>query len=169
MVHYLLSVVDTLEFSVSACSRAPRGEEKDGVDYHFLSVEEFKTRISEDAFVEWEEVYQDHFYGTLKSEIERIWEAGKTVIFDVDVEGGINLKNYFGEQALSIFVQPPSVDVLEKRLRSRQTDSEDRIQTRLAKAEIELAKSNQFDEIIVNDDLETACQEVKQLVENFLS
>lgn len=169
LVHYLLQEVDTLAFSISACSRAPRGAEKTGVDYHFLSVDEFKKKIDEDAFIEWEEVYKDHFYGTLKSEIERIWQDGKTVIFDVDVEGGINLKSYFGDQALSIFIQPPSVSVLEERLRSRKTDSEERIQTRLAKAEIELAKADQFDEIVVNDDLKTACGEVKQRVENFLS
>lgn len=168
LVHHLLSLELGLAFSISACTRAPRGEEKDGEDYYFLDLEEFKKRIQADAFVEWEEVYQDHFYGTLKSEVERIWKIGKTVIFDVDVVGGLNLKKYFKEQALAIFVMPPDLPTLEKRLRGRGTDSEDRIQKRLEKAKQELAVAEQFDRVILNDELSKAKQEAEHLVNSFI-
>lgn len=168
IVKHLLSCGLNLSFSISACTRPKRGLEKDGIDYYFLSVEDFKKRIENDAFIEWEEVYQDHFYGTLKNEIQRIWDANKHVIFDVDVIGGLNLKKHFGEKALSIFVMPPSIEVLEERLRGRGTDAEDRIQKRLAKAEKELAMANQFDWTLYNNDLETACKEAENQVRKFL-
>src|SRR5690606_26424569 len=146
-----------LEFSVSACSRGPRPNEKDGIDYYFLGVDEFKHRIQQDAFLEWEEVYTDNFYGTLKSEIERIWSNGNTVIFDVDVVGGLNLKRIFGDHALAVFVQPPTVDELEKRLRYRSTETEEKINQRMAKAQKELSYARDFDVVLVNDNLEEAC------------
>jgi len=168
LVKHLLSQNLGLEFSISACTREKRGKERNGVDYYFLSIDEFRNKIQENAFVEWEEVYADHFYGTLKSEIERIWKEGKTVIFDVDVVGGLNLKKYFGKSALAIFVMPPDLKTLEERLRSRGTDSEERIQNRLAKSKQELITADQFDHIILNDDLEKSKKEASQLVENFL-
>ncbi|MBN4072404.1 guanylate kinase [Crocinitomix catalasitica] len=167
LVHYLLNELDNLAFSVSACSRDPRTEEKDGIDYHFLSVEEFKQKIENDDFVEWEEVYENNFYGTLKSEVEKSWAAGKMVLFDVDVEGGINLKNYFGDQAMSIFIHPPSIKILEQRLRNRKTDSEENIKRRLAKASQELSKAAQFDTILINDELQEACIQLKLLTQGF--
>jgi guanylate kinase len=169
IVRYLLGCNLGLEFSVSATSRQRREQETHGKDYYFLSVEEFKTRIENGDFVEWEEVYTDNFYGTLKSEIERIWANGKAVIFDVDVEGGLNLKKVFGEKALSIFVKPPSPDSLEKRLRSRATETEDSIARRMGKAAKELTYSNKFDVVLLNDDLDTACHEAKTLVTKFLN
>ncbi|MCG8577538.1 MAG: guanylate kinase [Flavobacteriales bacterium] len=168
LVHYLLREMDQLAFSISACSREPRGREEDGIDYHFLSVEEFKQKIEEDAFVEWEEVYENSFYGTLKSEVERNWALGKTVVFDVDAEGGINLKKYFGEQALSVFIKPPSLFVLEQRLRGRRTETEESIQKRLSKANQELEKSVHFDYVLLNDNLEKACHEAKAKVLDFI-
>jgi guanylate kinase len=167
IVHHLLKQNLGLEFSISACTRDKRGEEIHGKDYYFLSVEEFQNKVEENAFIEWEEVYTDHCYGTLKEEIERIWAAGKHVIFDVDVIGGINLKKYFGEDALSIFVMPPSMADLESRLRGRGTDSEDRIIKRLAKAKQELITADQFDKIVLNKDLETAKLEAVNLVSEF--
>lgn len=169
IVHYLLKQNLGLEFSVSACSRNPRTNEVNGRDYHFLGLEGFKSHIEKDAFVEWEEVYTDNFYGTLKSEIDRIWSNGKTVIFDVDVIGGLNLKRIFGEQALAIFVQPPSYEELEKRLRKRSTESEDKIQQRMKKANTELAFAPEFDLILVNDNLDAACKKAHDLVSNFLN
>lgn len=169
IVHYLLKENKDLEFSVSACSREPRPNEVNGKDYHFLGVEGFKAKIDEAAFVEWEEVYTNNFYGTLKSEIERIWAKGKTVIFDVDVIGGLNIKRIFGEQAIAVFVQPPSFDELEARLRKRSTETEDKIQQRMAKAKNELAFSNDFDCILVNDNLEQACKKAVAMVANFLN
>ncbi|MEX2379655.1 MAG: guanylate kinase, partial [Vicingaceae bacterium] len=157
-----------LEFSISACTREKRGQEKNGVDYYFLSIDEFRNKIKSDEFIEWEEVYKDHLYGTLKSEIERIWEKGQTVIFDVDVVGGLNLKKYFGDAALSVFVMPPDLKTLEERLRNRGTDSEERIQNRLAKSKQELITADQFDHIILNDDLKRAKEEATQLVKNFI-
>lgn len=157
-----------LEFSVSACSREPRPNEVNGKDYYFLGIEGFKQQIEQDAFVEWEEVYTDHFYGTLRSEIEQIWENGHTVIFDVDVIGGLNLKRFFGENALAVFVQPPSYDELEKRLRYRSTETEEKIQQRMAKAKAELAKANEFDVVLVNDTLEHAIEKATELVHNFI-
>ncbi len=168
IVHGLLGRMDNLAFSISACSRAPRPNEIDGKDYYFLSVEDFKTRIDSGDFIEWEEVYKDHFYGTLKSEVERLWELNKTVVFDVDVFGGINLKSYFGENALSFFIQPPSIGTLEQRLRNRKTESEDKIQTRLKKAAEELKMSDRFDRIVVNDNLDLTIDEVEKYVKEYL-
>ncbi|HEC45165.1 MAG TPA: guanylate kinase [Bacteroides sp.] len=169
IVRHLLSKGLNLEFSVSACSRKPRGNEVHGKDYYFFSVEEFRRGIEEDEFIEWEEVYQDHYYGTLKSELERIWNKGKHVIFDVDVVGGKNLKTIFKEKALAVFVQPPSIEILGQRLRDRSTDSEEKILDRLAKASREMEYSKNFDRIIVNDRLEDTLTEAKQVVLNFLT
>lgn len=168
IVRYLLGSHLGLEFSVSACSRNRRPNEVHEVDYHFLTIEEFRDKINNGAFIEWEEVYTDNYYGTLKSEIERIWSLGKHVIFDVDVKGGLNLKKYFGDKALAVFVMPPSIDHLEKRLRSRNTESEESIRRRIDKAASELEYAPQFDVILLNDDLETACQEALQKVSAFL-
>ncbi len=168
IVHALLNANIGLEFSVSACSRDPRPMEKDGTDYHFLGLEGFKQKIEEDAFVEWEEVYTHNFYGTLKSEIERIWKNGKTVVFDVDVIGGLNLKRIFGDNALAIFVQPPSYSELEKRLRHRSTESEEKIQQRMSKATKELEFAKDFDYILINDNLEKAIEKAKELVVDFI-
>lgn len=168
IVHHLLKVFPELEFSVSACSRAKRKEETHGVDYYFISVEEFKKKIENNEFVEWEEVYADNFYGTLKVEIERIWNKGKHVIFDMDVVGGINLKKKFGDAALSIFVMPPSIEHLEKRLKLRETETPESIARRLGKAVNELKTSNQFDKVILNDNLETAFAEAEKIVAAFL-
>ncbi|MBX7094775.1 MAG: guanylate kinase [Flavobacteriales bacterium] len=168
IVHHLLSLDLGLEFSVSACSRAMRHNEKNGVDYYFLSVEEFKSKISQNAFIEWEEVYTDNFYGTLKSEIERIWSHGKHVIFDVDVVGGLNLKKAFGHRALSIFVKAPSLAHLEERLKSRSTETPESIARRMGKAEKEMAYSEKFDHVLLNDNLERAFAEAEQVVRNFL-
>lgn len=158
-----------LSFSISATSRAPRGEEVDGKDYYFLSHEEFKARVERDEFLEWEEVYRGTCYGTLKSEVERIWNEGKVIVFDVDVNGGKNIKRYFGKAALSIFVMPPSVEVLEQRLRSRGTDSEEAIVKRLARSAEELKQAPQFDVTIVNDDLRRAVEETRNVIERFLN
>lgn len=168
IVHALLQTMNNLAFSVSACSRAPRGNEQNGVDYHFLSVEDFKEKIKQNAFIEWEEVYQDMFYGTLKSEVERIWSEGKTVVFDVDVVGGLNLKNIFQKQALSVFINPPSVEILEERLRARKTDSEEKIQLRLAKSLQELESAEKFDVIINNEVLFETIDEAKKIVNQFI-
>jgi guanylate kinase len=169
LVHYLLRNITDLEFSVSATSRGPRGREEDGVDYHFLSIADFKKRIENEEFIEWEEVYEDNFYGTLKSEVQRAWKQGKTVVFDVDAEGGINLKKIFGKNALSIFVKPPSLFVLEQRLRDRRTETEESIQRRLSKAQGELDKAVHFDYILMNDSLEKACLEAQDLVNKFIA
>ena len=168
IVHFLLGKISDLAFSISACSREPRLNEKDGVDYHFLGVQGFKQKIAEDAFLEWEEVYTDNFYGTLKSEIERIWAEGKTVIFDVDVVGGLNLKRIFGDKALAVFVKPPSYEELENRLRYRSTESEDKIKMRMDKAHRELEMAGEFDVVLVNDDLEFACEEALSITLNFI-
>ena len=169
IVHYLLKESLGLEFSVSACSREPRKNEINGKDYYFLGLEGFKDQIDKEAFIEWEEVYTNNFYGTLKSEIERIWANGKSVIFDVDVIGGLNLKRIFGEQALSVFVKPPSYEVLEKRLRNRSTETEDKIQQRMKKANEEFAYAPEFDIILINDNLDEACKTAKEMVSEFLS
>lgn len=169
IVHYLLDVFPKeLAFSISACSREKRANELEGKDYYFLSVEHFKQKIKSDEFVEWEEVYTDHFYGTLKAEVARIWALGKTVIFDVDVVGGLNLKKYFGEQALAIFVMPPSIDALETRLRERSTETERSIARRIGKASQEIKRAKEFDRVILNDDLKIALDEAELLVKNFL-
>ncbi len=169
IVKVLLATQERLSFSVSACSRAPRGQEIDGKDYHFIGVSGFKSKIHNNEFVEWEEVYKDHFYGTLKTELNFIWRNNKTVVFDVDVVGGVNLKKKFGANALSIFVMPPSIDVLEERLRNRKTDSEDRINQRLSKAAQEIELSEDFDVIIENDRLEEAISQATKVVNEFLA
>lgn len=168
IVHKLLDRMDELAFSISACSRDPRPNETPDQDYYFLSVEEFRNKIKEDAFIEWEEVYKDHFYGTLKAEVERLWEKGKTVVFDVDVYGGINLKKYFGENALSFFIQPPSIEVLEERLRNRKTETEEKIRTRLKKATEELQQREQFDRVVVNGNLDLTVDEVENYIKEYL-
>ena len=157
-----------LYFSISCTSRAPRGTEQNGVEYFFLTPEEFRTKIQNDEFVEYEEVYENRFYGTLKSQVEKQLNAGQNVVFDVDVKGGVNIKKFYGKDALSVFIQPPSVEELRKRLVGRATDSQEAIETRLAKASYELTFANQFDTIIVNDDLETAKKNTLQLVQTFL-
>ena len=168
IVRYLLKKVKNLEFSVSATSRKKRAYEIDGHDYHFLSVEAFKKCIQDDKFIEWEEVYADNYYGTLKSEIERIWSEEKHVIFDVDVMGGIELKSILGEKALSIFVQPPSFEELETRLRNRGTESPESLHRRLGKAKSELQFASEFDYILVNDTLEIAEKEAELVIQSFL-
>ncbi len=157
-----------LSFSVSACSRNARKGETHGKDYYFLSVDEFRNRIAKNDFLEWEEVYENNFYGTLKSEVERIWSEGKEVIFDVDVKGGINIKKYFGDQALAVFVMPPSVEELGNRLRGRSTDDEATILKRLEKAEYEISFAGQFDLRIVNDQLDVAMEEAFRALKTFL-
>lgn len=164
----LMRYFDCFDFSISATSRQPRGQEQDGRDYYFLSREEFMKRVDRGDFLEWEEVYQGTCYGTLKSEIERIWNAGRVIVFDVDVNGGSNIKRYFGADALSIFVMPPSLTVLEQRLRHRGTDSEEAIVKRLARSAEELKKAPQFDVTIVNDDLQRAVDEARKVIEKFL-
>ena len=157
IVRHLLGIKDlNLEFSISATSREKRGNEIDGKDYYFLSLKEFKNKIKNDEFLEWEEVYRDNFYGTLKTEVERIWAMGKNVIFDIDVSGGLRIKRKFPEETLAIFVKPPSIDELKISLKNRKTESEDKINMRVAKASAELATAPLFDVIVVNDDLEKA-------------
>ncbi|CAI8422600.1 MAG: Guanylate kinase [Cryomorphaceae bacterium] len=168
LVHYLLPKFKELSFSISATSRAPRGEEKHGQDYYFLSAEDFQKRAQNEEFLEWEEVYAGTYYGTLKSEVQRLWDEGKTVVFDIDVVGGLNLKKIFGPQALAMFVQAPSIQVLEQRLRGRGTDSEEKIAERLAKASTEMERAPEFDAIIINDELERAKAEASETLENFL-
>lgn len=168
IVHALLDRINQLAFSVSACSREPRPNEVDGTDYHFLGVQGFQKAILEEQFVEWEEVYTNNYYGTLKSEMERIWSNGQTVIFDVDVIGGLNLKKYYGDNALAIFVHPPSYDELERRLRARSTETEDKIQQRMGKAKRELEKAPEFDIILENNQLDRAIQQAEDIVLEFL-
>lgn len=169
IVNHILSLnPGSMEFSVSATSRPPRGEEQDGREYYFLTADEFRKYITEDRFVEYEEVYEGRFYGTLKSECERIWAAGHVIIFDVDVKGGVNLKKYFGDAALSVFIKAPSVEVLRERLIKRGTDSPEAIEERVAKAEEEMTYETQFDYVLVNDDLNTAYAESEKVVEDFL-
>ncbi|MCL2097679.1 MAG: guanylate kinase [Bacteroidales bacterium] len=169
LVRHALQKFPQLEFSVSATNRAPRGEEKNGRDYFFLTPEEFELRVNRGDFVEWEEVYSGLCYGTLSSEVERIWSEGKVIAFDIDVCGGVNLKRLYGKQALSIFVSPPSIEVLRQRLESRGTDTSEAIQRRLGKAEEELAFAAQFDRVIVNDKLEQAKAEVDMIITDFLN
>ncbi len=168
IVKALLEQVPELEFSVSACTRPMRPGEVNGRDYWFLSPEEFRKRIDQDLLVEYQEVYPGSFYGTLKAELDRIWKNNHAVIFEVDAIGGINLKNYFGGQALSVFIKPPSVEVLEQRLRNRNTDSAESIEKRMAKALFEMSFAEKFDEIVVNDDLGKAISRVVGLVRDFL-
>lgn len=169
IVRELLKKYPQFEFSISATSRAPRGAERNGVDYYFLSAEEFRKAVAEDKFVEWEEVYAGTCYGTLKSEMTRIWSKGNVIIFDVDVMGGINLKHIFGDKACSIFIMPPSIEELEHRLIGRGTDAPEVIAKRVAKAQFELSKASQFDHIVTNDDLATAIGETEKIIDNFLA
>ncbi len=168
LVNYLLPQFPELSFSISATSRSPRGREQHGKDYYFLSSEEFKARVAGDELLEWEEVYAGTYYGTLRSEVERIWAQGKVVVFDIDVVGALNLKRQFGDRALALFVQAPSVEILEQRLRGRGTDSEEKIQQRVAKATIEMARAPEFDKVVINDDLDTAKAEALAILKDFL-
>lgn len=169
LVHHLLSLNFDLEFSISATSRAPRGFEKHGKDYYFLSPDEFRQKIDNNEFIEYEEVYSNCFYGTLRSEIERITESGKNIIFDVDVVGGINIKRNYPNESLSLFVAAPSIEVLHDRLKNRGTDSVEMISKRIAKADLEMTYSSQFDLIIVNDDLDKAKKEAEAAIRLFLN
>jgi guanylate kinase len=157
-----------LEFSISACNRKPRVGEKHATDYYFLSTEEFKNKIKSDDFIEWEEVYENHFYGTLKSELERVEKRGNHIIFDIDIAGGLNLKKQFGDKALALFIMPPSVEELERRLRNRATDSDENIRKRVAKAEQEIELSRQFDKIVVNENIENAIADAEKIIRDFL-
>lgn len=168
IVKRMLELFPQLEFSISATSRAPRGVERNGVDYHFLTPEEFSKAVEADEFVEWEEVYKGTCYGTLKSELERIWSKGNVIVFDVDVMGGLNLKRIFGDRACSIFVMPPSIEELRRRLEGRGTDTAEVIEKRVAKAEFELDKAGGFDCRVVNDDLETAVAETADIIRKFI-
>jgi guanylate kinase len=170
IVRHLLGIPElNLEFSISATSREPRGEEIHGKDYYFISLSEFKNHIKANDFLEWEEVYRDNFYGTLKSEIERIWALGKNVIFDIDVAGGLRIKSKFPTETIAVFVKPPSIDELKIRLKKRSTESDDKINMRIAKASVELATAPQFDKIIKNYDLDVAKEEAYQLVKSFIT
>ena len=169
IVRRLLEQFSNLEFSISATSRAPRGVEKNGVDYYFLSAEEFAEAVAANKFVEWEEVYKGTCYGTLRSEMERIWTKGNVILFDVDVMGGIRLKEIFGEDAMSIFVMPPSIEELRRRLEGRGTDAPEVIEKRIAKASFELTKAPEFDRQVINDDLEVAVSQVAEIVKNFIA
>ena len=170
IVRHLLEQKElNLEFSISATSREQRGEEVDGKDYYFLSVNEFKNKIKNEEFLEWEEVYRDNFYGTLKTEVERIWKLGKHVIFDIDVSGGLRIKRKFPEQTLAVFVKPPSIDELKIRLKKRKTESKEKINMRIAKASAELATAPLFDVVIENDNLDKALKEAHMLVSDFIS
>ena len=169
IINYLLQQSLRLRFSISATSRAPRGTEKNGVEYYFLTPEAFKARIAKGDFLEYEEVYTDKFYGTLKSEVERILNEGDNVIFDVDVVGGCNIKRFYGDRALSVFIQPPSIEELRKRLVRRGTDTPEVIESRIAKAEYELSFADKFDTVVINDDLETAEAKALQVIQAFLA
>lgn len=168
IVHHILGLHPEMEFSVSAASRAPRGEEKNGIDYYFITPEEFRQKIENDEFVEYEQVYEGRYYGTLKEEVQRIWDKGNVIIFDVDVKGGINLKKYFGERALSVFIQAPSIDELRRRLVNRGTDSEADIDARVAKAAEEMTFADKFDYILINDELDKAFEDIDKVVDDFL-
>jgi guanylate kinase len=168
LVQYLLDTRQDIELSISATTRAPRGQEQDGREYYFITPERFEQLIKEDAFVEWQQVYRGTYYGTLRSEIERIENAGHHVVFDIDVKGGINVKRMFGDRALAIFISPPSIEALRERLTKRGTDSPEKIEERLAKAEIEMADAPLFDTILVNDDLATTKKELDKELAKFL-
>lgn len=169
IVHELLKRYPQFEFSISATSRAPRGAERDGVDYYFLTEEEFKRRIEADAFVEWEAVYAGTHYGTLRSEVDRIWSKGNVIIFDVDVVGGVNLKRIFGDKACSVFIMPPSIEELERRLIGRGTDAPEVIAKRVAKAGQEIERAPEFDHVVVNDDLQRAIADTCAIIDNFIA
>jgi len=168
ITRYLLEKYPYLAFSVSAATRQARGAEKNGIDYYFMSVEEFQQKITENAFAEWEMVYEGKYYGTLKAELERIWSEGKTPMLDIDVKGAIHVQQQYPQSSLSIFVQPPSVDELRKRLESRGTETEEGLQTRLSKAAYEISFKHHFDRIIVNDNLQKACLETEKVINEFL-
>ncbi|MBP5637348.1 MAG: guanylate kinase [Bacteroidales bacterium] len=168
IVNHLLPLHPEMEFSVSATSRPPRGAEQDGVEYYFLTAEDFRSRIQADEFVEYEQVYEGRFYGTLKSEVERIWAKGHVIVFDVDVKGGVSLKKYFGDSALSVFIQAPSVEELRRRLIARATDSMEAIEERVAKAAEEMTYATQFDRILINDNLQEAFKRAEEMVDEFL-
>ena len=170
IVYHLLGIHLELEFSISATSRAPRGQEQHGKEYYFYSADEFRKMIADDKFVEYEEVYAGSFYGTLRSEVERIWAKGHAIVFDIDVQGGVNLKKFFGDQALSVFIQAPSVEVLRERLVGRGTDTEEAIERRVAKAasEMEFA-AGKFDYVLINDNLDTAKAEAERVIADFLN
>ncbi|MBR5323856.1 MAG: guanylate kinase [Muribaculaceae bacterium] len=168
IINYLLGCNLDLAFSISATSRAPRGNEQNGVEYFFLTPDEFRAKIANDEFIEYEEVYKDNFYGTLKSEVERIRENGMNVVFDIDVVGGVNIKNIFGEEALSMFIMPPSVDELRNRLVGRNTDSAETIEKRLAKAEYEIGFADKFDKVVINDNLDSAKAEALSIIKEFI-
>ena len=168
IVNYLLKHISSLSFSVSACSRPKRTNEVEGKDYYFISLNEFKNKIRNNDFLEWEEVYPNHFYGTLMTEINKIWSENKTVIFDIDVEGGVNIKNKFPKDCLSIFIMPPTLSALEKRLKIRGTESDEKLSMRLEKAKTEINKSKLFDNIIINDNLDKAFLHAKRLVLDFI-
>src|SRR3954454_9031263 len=165
---YLLNKYLSLAFSVSAATRSPRGAEQNGVDYYFMPVEEFQQKIQQEAFIEWEMVYEGKYYGTLKSELDRIWSEGKTPLLDIDVQGAIHVQKQFPQASLSIFIQPPSVEVLRHRLESRGTESADSVQTRISKAAYELSFSHAFDAVVVNQYLDKACAEAEAFIKNFL-
>jgi guanylate kinase len=169
IVHRLMTEIPALAFSISACSRSARPMEQEGKDYYFFGVEGFKKAIENQEFIEWEEVYTDHYYGTLRREVQRLWDEGRVIIFDVDVVGGLNLKALFKEHALSVFIKPPSVEILEKRLRARETESEERIALRIKKSAWELSQAESFDVCILNDDLEKAVSDAKIQVKRFIS
>lgn len=168
IVHHILELHPEMEFSVSAASRAPRGKEQDGIDYYFITPEEFTKKIENNEFVEYEQVYKGRYYGTLKKEVQRIWNKGNVIIFDVDVQGGLNLKKYFGEKALSVFIQAPSIEVLKERLINRGTDSEADIEARISKAAEEMTYADRFDYILINDKLEKAFADIDKVVDEFL-
>lgn len=170
IVHRLMAAIPDLSFSISACTRDKRGRtEANGKDYHFISVQEFQEKIRQEEFVEWEEVYEGAFYGTLKSEIERIWESGKHAVLDVDVKGGLSIKEFYKDRALAVFVKPPSLEVLESRLRNRATDSASSISARLYKANFELTFEDRFDVTVINDDLDEATAQAEKLVRRFIT
>ena len=168
ITHYLIDKYPALSFSISAATRKPRGSEQDGVDYYFLSEEAFKQKINQDAFLEWEMVYEGKYYGTLRSELDRIWAAGKVPMLDIDVKGAIHVQQQFGDNCLSIFIEPPSVDELKKRLESRGTETPESLATRINKASYEISFSHRFTRSIVNDDLTKACEETEKVIKDFL-
>lgn len=168
IINYLLERYPCLEFSISATSRQPRGNERDGVEYYFINKEDFKTRVAKDDFLEWEEVYSGSCYGTLNSELDRIWSKGNVVVFDIDVKGAINIKNILKDKALTIFIMPPSIETLRQRLLSRGTDTIEAIEKRLSKAEEEISEHNNFDVVIINDNLSKALERVCKVIEDFI-
>lgn len=168
ITHYLLNKYPILCFSVSAATRSPRGKERHGIDYYFMSVEEFQAKINEHAFIEWEMVYEGKYYGTLKTELERIWKEGRVPVLDIDVKGAIHVQGEFSERCLSLFIQPPSVEELKRRLESRGTETPESIATRVSKASYEISFSHHFHHSIVNDRLEDACAETEALIKEFL-